>query len=79
MLSYEDLELHIEKFVKISVFNGSDLIVTTYGKLSYVGSVYKVYITDEYMTLGGLGSVRFDVTKTRIVEGPEELHLIYEL
>lgn len=75
MLKPEDLELHIGKFVKISVFHGSDLVVTSYGVLGY----NKVSITDEYKTVSGLGCVRFEPIKSRILEGPEELHLIYEL
>lgn len=75
MLKPEELELHIGKFVKISVFHGSDLIVTSYGTISYDDTGWRV--------AGDIGDysygIYFKLESTRILEGPEELHLIHEI
>ncbi len=75
MLKPEDLELHIGKFVKISVFHGGDLVVTSYGTISYDDIGWRVA-----GDIGDYGySIYFKPESTRILEGPEELHLIYEI
>lgn len=75
MLKPEDLELYIGKFVKISVFHEGDLVVTSYGTISYSNNGWRV--------AGDIGDYSFEVyfkpSKTRIMEGIEELHLIYEI
>jgi len=75
MLSYEDLELHLGKFVKISVFHEDSLIVTSYGTIIYDDNGWRVA-----EDIGDfVCSVYFVPIDTRILEGIEELHLIYEI
>lgn len=75
MLSFEDLELYIGKFVKISVFHEDSLIVTSYGTISYDDNGWRV--------AGDIGDysygIYFKPSKTRILEGVQELHLVYEI